>query len=53
MHRWRTAQEADIANESGGAILISVSTVVVAFNAQLLHRLDRRSKAVSSLPHPV
>jgi Cu2+-exporting ATPase len=33
-----------------GAILMSVSTIVVALNAQLLRRLDLRPEAVTSTP---
>jgi len=33
-----------------GAILMSVSTIVVALNAQLLRRLDLRSQAVAATP---
>jgi P-type Cu2+ transporter len=35
-----------------GAILMSVSTIVVALNAQLLRRLDLRPKAVAPSPLP-
>jgi Cu2+-exporting ATPase len=35
-----------------GAILMSLSTIVVALNAQLLRRLDLRPEAVAPPPHP-
>ena len=35
-----------------GAILMSVSTIVVALNAQLLRRLDLRPEAVAPSPSP-
>jgi Cu2+-exporting ATPase len=35
-----------------GAILMSVSTIVVALNAQLLRRLDLRPGAVTPAPQP-
>ena len=34
-----------------GAVLMSVSTIVVALNAQLLRRLDLRPEHVAPLPH--
>ena len=34
-----------------GAILMSVSTIVVALNAQLLRRLDLRPEHVAPMPH--
>jgi Cu2+-exporting ATPase len=36
-----------------GAVLMSVSTIVVALNAQLLRRLDLRPENVTSRPQPV
>jgi Cu2+-exporting ATPase len=43
-HR-RARRHRDRARPGGGAILMSVSTIVVALNAQLLRRVDLRPQA--------